>query len=385
MKITSAETFIIKNPLPDKGGDYWYLIKLTTDDGVVGWGEANMHFITRNPVAFRAMFHDMVDQYVIGQDPFKVELMWQNIFHYYCYGHADLPKMTILTAVETACWDIIGKALDKPIYELLGGLYHERLRSYTYLYPENEKDLHRDLWKNPEACAERALYYCEQGFNAIKLDPVLDFEGVVPPWQPSLGMLARAEKTIRLIREAVGDRCDIIIGTHGQYTGAAAIRFAKRMEKYDPLWFEEPLPPENFEQMARLNEYTSIPICTGERLATKFELIGLLTSQAADILQIDLGSVGGILESKKIAGAAEAFHAQITPHFHGGPIMYGAQAQISACSPNFLIQEIIEKMNGFHQLLVKQPFEFDEGYMIPSKLPGLGIELNEAELQKYMV
>lgn len=385
MKIANAETIIVKNPYPNKGGDYWYLVKLTTDDGIVGWGEANMHFITRNPAAFRAMFNDMVDKYVMGKDPFQIELMWQTIFHYYCYGHADLPKMTILSAVETACWDIVGKALNKPIYDLLGGLYHERLRSYTYLYPDNDEDSHQDLWSNPEECAKRAVYYVEQGFNAVKLDPVLDFDSVVPPFHPTLPKLARAEKAIRLIREAVGDKCDIIIGTHGQYTAAGAIRFAKRMEKYDPLWFEEPLPPENQEQMARLNRFTSIPICTGERLATKFELAGLLTSGAADILQIDLGSVGGILESKKIAGIAEAFHAQVTPHFHGGPVMYAAQAQISACCPNFLIQEIIEKMDGFHRLLVKQPFEFDEGYMIPSKLPGLGIEIVEEELRKYSV
>jgi L-alanine-DL-glutamate epimerase and related enzymes of enolase superfamily len=385
MKIVDVEPVVIKNPCPTKGGEYWYMVKLTTDDGLTGWGEANMHFITRNPDAFRAMLNDMADKYVIGKDPFHIERMWQIIFHYYCYGHADLPKMTLLSAVETACWDLIGKALDKPIYELLGGVYHERLRSYTYLYPENEEDSHESLWVQPEACAERAAHYVEQGFNAVKLDPVLDFDGVVPPFHPSLAKLDRAEKTIRLIREAVGDKCDIIIGTHGQYTAAGAIRFAKRMEKYDPLWFEEPLPPENPEQMARLNKMTSIPICTGERLVTKFEMLSLLTSGAADILQLDLGAVGGILESKKIAGTAEAFHAQITPHFHGGPVMYAAQVQISVCSPNFLIQEVIEKMEGFHRLLVKHPFEFDEGYMIPSRLPGLGIELDEKVLAQHSV
>jgi galactonate dehydratase len=175
----------------------------------------------------------------------------------------------------------------------------------------------------------------------------------------------------------VGNKCDILIGTHGQMTTAGAIRFARRLEKFDPLWFEEPVPPENMDELARVARSTRIPIATGERLTTKYEFARLLGKQAASILQLAMGRVGGILEGKKIAGMAETHYAQIAPHLYCGPIEGAANLQLDTCSPNFLIQEGIENWGGFHAEILKEPIRWEDGYVIPPTKPGLGVELNE--------
>jgi 2-dehydro-3-deoxyphosphogalactonate aldolase len=192
-----------------------------------------------------------------------------------------------------------------------------------------------------------------------------------------LEALDRAERFVKKMREAVGGRCDLLFGTHGQMTTSSAIRLAKRLERFDPMWLEEPVPPENVEEMARVARATSIPIASGERLTTKQEFARLLNRQAASVLQMALGRVGGILEAKKIAGMAEAHYAQIAPHLYCGPIEGAANIQIGACSPNFLIQEGIQTWGGFHAEILKEPIRWEEGYVIPPTSPGLGVELDE--------
>ena len=161
-------------------------------------------------------------------------------------------------------------------------------------------------------------------------------------------------------------------------TAASAIRLAKRLEPFDPLWFEEPVPPDAPEEMAKVARATSIPIAAGERLTTKYDFARLLNAGAAAILQMNLGRVGGILEAKKIAGMAEVHHVQIAPHLYCGPVVGAANIQIATCSPNFLILESIENWGGFHSDILQVPIQFENGYVIPPTTPGLGIELNEA-------
>ena len=212
--------------------------------------------------------------------------------------------------------------------------------------------------------------------TAIKFDPVGGYS-VFDPRQPTLERMDMSERFCKLIREAVGDKADILFGTHGQYTVSGAKRMARRLEKYDPLWFEEPTPPERPEMMAEVARHTSIPIATGERLTTKYEFARVLETGAASILQPALGRVGGILECKKIAGMAEAHYAQMAPHLYCGPIEAAANIQLAACIPNFLILESIQQLGGFHAKLLKTKIEWADGYVIPSKDPGLGVELNE--------
>ena len=192
----------------------------------------------------------------------------------------------------------------KPVYALLGGKVHERLRSYTYLYPD-EPGSHAysdsPVYSNPHAAAKRALKYMAQGFTAVKFDPAGPYS-TFDPRQPSLERLELSEAFCKTLREAVGTKCDLLFGTHGQFTVSGALRLARRIEPYEPLWFEEPTPPEAPEEMARVAAQCRMPIATGERLTTKYEFARVLETGAASILQMNLGRVGGILEAKKIAG-----------------------------------------------------------------------------------
>jgi 2-dehydro-3-deoxyphosphogalactonate aldolase len=248
------------------------------------------------------------------------------------------------------------------------------VRAYTYLYPEPGD--RADVYLDPELAAERAAAYAARGFTAVKFDPVGAYSGF-DPRQPGLETLARAEAYVRAVREAVGDRCDLLVGTHGQFTPAGAIRLARRLEPYDPMWLEEPTPPESPEQMATVAHATSIPIATGERLTTKYEFARVLETRAASILQPNLGRAGGLLEAKKIAGMAEAHYAQIAPHLYCGPVVGAANVQLAACSPNFLVLEGILDWGGFHGELLRTPIRWEDGYVIPPDGPGLGVELDE--------
>jgi 2-dehydro-3-deoxyphosphogalactonate aldolase len=372
MEVKDLKTYVVGNPVGYYGGFYWIFLKLTTNDGLEGFGE--VYSIPFEPDTVEKMIEDLVERYVIGTDPFRIERLWRNIYSTGYSQHPDLSLVGILSGIETALWDIVGKALDKPIYELLGGLVHEKLRSYTYLYPAKPGDPW--VFGDPDGAAARAAAYADQGFTGVKFDPVMPFSAF-DPRQLSLEALANAEKVVGRVREAVGNRCDILIGTHGQMTTSSAIRLAKRLEKFDPLWLEEPVPPENIDEMARVASSTSIPVATGERLTTKYEFTTLLEKRAASILQFALGRVGGILEAKKIAGIAEAHYAQIAPHLYCGPIEAAANIQIDACSPNFLIQESILTWGGFHAEILTEPVRWEGGYILLPTQPGLGVELNE--------
>ena len=252
---------------------------------------------------------------------------------------------------------------------------HERLRTYTYLYPEPGDDA--DVYVDPELAAERAATYVARGLHRGQVRSrraLLDLRSA--PAEPR-GARRAASASCGAVREAVGDRCDLLFGTHGQFTPSGAIRLAQRLEPYDPLWFEEPTPPETPEEMAVVARGTSIPIATGERLTTKYEFARVLATGAASILQPNLGRVGGLLEAKKIAAMAEAHYAQIAPHLYCGPVVGAANIQLAACSPNFLILEGIQDWGGFHADAPEEPIRWEDGHVIPPTAPGLGVELDE--------
>jgi 2-dehydro-3-deoxyphosphogalactonate aldolase len=379
MKIKHVQTFVVGVPAPFKGGINWVFVKLGTDDGVEGWGECNAAGFREKTLV--QLVKELSEHFLIDrQSPFDIEMLWGRM-----YGgddtvfnplmrHPGTVTCQALAAIEMACWDIVGKSLNQPVYNLLGGQYHKKLRSYTYMHYEwHQGDA-------PEKAGEAATRMRDAGFSALKLDPI-------PPYFPaprelSLTELKYAEAVIRNIRAAVGSSCDILIGTHGQLTTHSALRFAKMLEPFDPLWFEEPVPLENIDEMARVAASTTIPIATGERLATKWEFRQLFEKQAAQIIQMNVG-FNGILESKKIAAMAEAHYAQIAPWMHCGPIAGAAAIQLDVCSPNFLIQEGLEKWDGFHADILKEPIQWEKGYLIPSGRPGLGVEPDERVLAKH--
>ena len=199
----------------------------------------------------------------------------------------------------------------------------------------------------------------------------------------SLPAIRAAERQFAELRELVGERCDLMIGTHGQMSAAGAIRLAKALEPYRPLWLEEPVPPERVDEMARVARATSIPVATGERLTNRYEFATLLERQAAQVIQFDLGRCGGITEAKAIADMAQAYYAHVAPHLWGGPIVAAASIQIDLCCRNFLIQESIGDWSGFHAEILREPIEWRDGFIIPSDRPGLGYELNEAVARRH--
>ena len=316
MKLKKIKVFVAGNPPPHFGGRYWIFVKLITDKDIIGYGE--IYSVPFHPNVVSKMIEDVFERYVKDKDPFKIEKLWRTIYSSGYTQRPDISLMGIISGIEMACWDIIGKELGKPVYELLGGQVNKKLRSYTYLYP-NKSDKY-DVYTNADLAAERANEYIEKGFDAVKFDPVGSYTPL-DPRQLTLEELVKIENFVETIHNSVNNKCDLLIGTHGQMPTGSAIRLAKRLEKFDPMWFEEPVPPENHEEMGKVALSTTIPIATGERLATKYEFSKILQSKAASVLQMNLGRVGGILEAKKIAGLAETHYAQIAPHLYCGPIV----------------------------------------------------------------
>ncbi|MDX1689476.1 MAG: mandelate racemase/muconate lactonizing enzyme family protein [Acidimicrobiia bacterium] len=372
MRIAEIETFTVANPPPSFGGPFFVFVKLVTDDGVVGYGEA--YAGSFRPRVVEAMLHDVADRHLVGHSPFDVERFWRSAYGRGFTLRPDVSLQGVMSALEIACWDIVGKAVDQPIHRLIGGRVHERLRSYTYLYPEPGD--RTDVYADPDLAAERAAEEVARGFTAVKFDPVGPYT-VMGGHQPSLHRIDLTVRFMEALREAVGSQADLLVGTHGQFTSSGALRLARRLEPYDPLWFEEPTPPDDVAGMARVAHGTSIPVATGERLTTKVEFARVLEAGAATILQFNLGRVGGILEAKKVAALAEAYGAQVAPHLYCGPIVGAANVQIAAASPNFLILESIRDWSGFHADLLDPPMRWEDGSVIPPDGPGLGVSLDE--------
>lgn len=373
MKVTGVETIVVRNVEPYIGGRHWLFLRLTTDEGIIGLGERpTMHADNLQPQI--SMIEDFCQLFVIGSNPFHIERIWQRVYaSRHDWRHPSLYATPALSAIEMALWDIVGKATNQPVYNLLGGQVHEQLRAYAYMPTDG-------VWENPHKAGEIAVKLVEEGNSACKFDP---FTPLFPqPRDFSLKTIRHVAKIFRAIRDAVGDELEVAIGTHGQFSTAVAIRVAKELEEFSPFWFEEPVPPENIDELARVAAHTSIPIATGERLVTKFEFAELLRKQAAQIIQLDVGQCGGILEAKKIAGMAEAHYAMIAPHMYCGPVAAAAAVQLDACSPNFLIQEY--NGAGLHNDILKEPIRFENGIITPPAGPGLGIELDEAVVKKQL-
>ncbi|HMK84672.1 MAG TPA: mandelate racemase/muconate lactonizing enzyme family protein, partial [Steroidobacteraceae bacterium] len=253
MKLDSVQVFVVGNPPPGYGGRYFVFLKLKTACGIEGVGE--VYAATFGPHVIASMVKDLFARRFAGRDPFQIEAMWRESYGSGFSLRPDLSLMSVVSGLEMACWDIIGKAVEQPVYRLLGGKVHERLRSYTYLYPADGEG--EDFYHDADRSATRAAEYVKLGFTAVKFDPTGGYS-VFDPRQPTQEQLERTVRLVRKLREAVGDRADLLLGTHGQFTTAGAIRLASQLEKYDPLWFEEPVPPEMPEQMALVARATRI-------------------------------------------------------------------------------------------------------------------------------
>ncbi|HIM34941.1 MAG TPA: mandelate racemase/muconate lactonizing enzyme family protein [Pseudomonadales bacterium] len=378
MKVTDLKTIVVEAEKPYIGGKYFLFLELLTDEGIVGIGERIAGSSYSNRLSDLKsqvnLIEEFVGQFVIGQNPLNIELIWDKMYGtHHDLRHPSLYGTPVISAIDMALWDIAGKVANQPIYNLLGGQYHEKLRAYAYMPSV-------DLDKYPEKAGDVAVQLLEEGNSACKIDPFMPLH---PIRDISLAQIEHAGKIFESIRNAVGNRLEVGIGTHGQMPTYSAIRVANYLEPYHPFWFEEPVMPENIDEMARVAAHTSIPIATGERLVTKYEFAQVLKKQAAQILQLDVGQCGGITEAKKIASMAEAHYAMIAPHMYCGPVAAAAAIQIDTCSPNFLIQEA--NQGPLHKKIFKEPLVFENGFIVPPTGPGLGVEFDEDVLNAHLV
>ncbi len=371
MKLTDLDIIVTEPPAPGWGGRYWILVKLSTDTGITGWGECYASSV--GPDAMRAVVHDVFERHMAGENPENIELMYRRV---YSSGFTQRPDLTVMGAfsgLEIACWDILGKDRDRPVHALIGGRMNDRIRAYSYLYPMPHHDM-STFWISPELHAEAAIALVEKGYTAVKFDPSGPYT-MRGGHMPAMRDINTSVEICRAVREAVGDRADLLFGTHGQFTTAGAIRLGQALEPFSPLWFEEPVPPDNVAAMARVAQAVRIPVATGERLTTKAEFAPILREGAASILQPALGRVGGIWEAKKIAAMAEVYNAQMAPHLYAGPVEWAANIQFAASIPNILMIETIE--TPFHSALVRGSIRVVDGFVTPPDTPGLGIGVDE--------
>ena len=373
MKLADLDILVVGNPPPGFGGRYFIFVKLTTTCGITGWGE--VYAATVGPEAMRAVIGDVFARHMAGENPENIELMFRRA---YSAGFTQRPDPTVMGAfsgIEIACWDILGKARDRPIHALWGGRLRDRLRAYSYIYPRPDQDP-AAFYADPHATAETAARMVAEGFTALKFDPAGAYT-IFGGHQPSLADLDRSEAFCRRLREAVGRDADLLFGTHGQFTPSGAARLARRIAPYDPLWFEEPIPPDAQLDFADLARHCPIPIATGERLTTKSEFATLLRVGGIGIVQPALGRVGGLLEARKIAALAEGFSVQVAPHLYAGPIAWAAAIQLGLSIPNFLVLETIGTGSGFQSDLLTEPIRWEAGYVLAPEGPGLGTGIDE--------
>ncbi len=371
MQLKDLEIFIVAPPNPGMGGRYWIFPKLTTACGISGYGEC--YATSVGPDAMRAVIDDVFGRYFKGENPEDIERMFRRTYSSGFTGRPDLTVIGAFSGLEMACWDIVGKSRGRPVWALMGGRMNERLRAYTYLYPLPKHDPVK-FWTDPDMAAEAALAAVDAGWTAVKFDPAGPYT-MRGGHMPAMSDISLSIAFCKAIRGAIGDKADMLFGTHGQFTAGGAIRLGHAIEPYSPLWYEEPVGPDNHVAMAEVARAVRIPVATGERLCTKAEFTDVLRSGAANILQPALGRAGGLWEAKKIATLAEGFGAQVAPHLYAGPVEWAANIQLATTCPNLLMIETIN--TAFHRDLIGEAFEVDRGFVTPTEAPGLGIDFNE--------
>jgi len=371
MKLADLDIIVTAPPPPGWGGRYWILVKVTTDTGIAGWGECYASSV--GPDAMTHVIRDVFERHMLGESPENIELMFRRAYSSGFTQRPDLTAMGAFSGLEIACWDILGKDRDRPVWALIGGRMNDRVRAYSYLYPLPHQDM-TAFWTSAEMAGEAAVDLVERGFTAVKFDPAGPYT-LRGGHMPTMSDISLSVAFCKAIREAVGNRADLLFGTHGQFTTAGAIRLGQAIEPYSPLWYEEPIPPDAMEEMAKVARSVRIPVATGERLTTKTEFAAVLRSGAATVLQPALGCAGGIWEMKKVAALAETYNAQMAPHLYAGPVEWAANIHLAVSIPNLLLAEAIE--TPFHDALIRGSIRVEDGFVRAPEGPGLGIDVDE--------
>jgi len=361
MKITSLTLYKVK--------PRWVFLKIETDEGITGWGEPIVESRADTTITAVKEF----EPFLIGEDPARIEHLFQLMYRGTFYRGGPV-LMSAISGIEQALWDIRGKALGLPVYELLGGAVRDKIKAYAWLGGDDAW-LGSDIHKRAREDAEGRL---EQGFRNVKMNATGSTARI-----GSYKEIDLAVNRVGAVREAVGPDVGIGVDFHGRVHKSMAKTLVKALEPLRPMFYEEPLLPEHLDFLGELSGHTAIPLATGERLYGRWGFKELISSGTVDLIQPDLSHAGGIWECRKIAAMAEAYDMGIAPHCSLGPIALGASVQLDACTPNFVIQEMSLRMhyNDTGDLLDyiknKDVFDVADGYLSLPQLPGLGIEIDE--------
>lgn len=385
MKITNVRSWLVKVPwdhnpgaghvrVPGRRG--FIFVQVDTDEGVTGWGEVTTY---PGPVANRAVaaYIDQIGAWLVGENPQNIEAIWGKIFRGLTYVGTRGATTAAISAIDIALWDIRGKVLDQPIYQLMGGPVRDHIPMYCHPYNAT----------SPETVVPAAREIKAAGFKAFKMDPMLPnlhvgnssyLDGDISPEveTKALDILAAA-------RAEVGPDFEILIDAHGLYNVPSAVRLANKMAEYKIHWFEEPVPPESWKALKQVKEQVNTAICTGERLHTRWEFVPIFENGLADFVMPDVTWTGGISELKKIATMAEAYYIPISPHDASGPINVMAGAQVMMTVPNFYKLEVHRYDLSSYNILIDQPLDVRAGSLYVPDRPGLGVNLNPDSLRKY--
>ncbi|MBQ3222518.1 MAG: galactonate dehydratase [Clostridia bacterium] len=354
MKITDIKTFVV-----DCFRTNWAFVKIYTDEGISGVGEATLEYKEKSLVG--AVEH--IKDVLVGKDPANIEKIAHDLYRD-SYWRSGPVLMSALSAVEMALWDIKGKALGVPVYQLLGGKCHEKVRIYVNGWFAGAK--------TPEEFGEKAKIAVQRGITAMKWDPFGKSYLEI-----SNKDLDTALRCIAAVRDAAGPGVDLLIEGHGRFNVPTGIKIAQELAQFKPMWFEEPVPPDNLEALKAVRDKSPVAISAGERLYNLREYKDLFEMRAADYIQPDISHAGGLMELKKIAAVAEAYYIPFAPHNPSGPVANAASLQLAACCNNFSILEIMYSDVPWRADVTNEELRYEDGYMyIPDK-PGLGIEIDE--------
>ncbi len=360
MKVTDIKTFVV-----DCFRTNWVFVKVYTDEGISGVGEGTLEY--KEKALLGAVAH--IKSYLLGKDPRQIEKHFHDIYRD-AYWRGGAVLMSALSAVETALWDILGKSLNVPVWQLLGGKVNDDCRIYVNGWFAGAKE--------PEEFAGKAAEVVKRGITALKWDP----------FGKSYRQIASAEldkalRCIAAVRAAVGDGVDLLIEAHGRFDVPTAVGIAREIAPFKPLFLEEPVPPDNLRALAAVREKSPVAIAAGERLYTRYGYNELFALRAADYIQPDVSHAGGIMELKKIAAAAEALYIPFAPHNPSGPVANASTLQLAACCPNFCLLEIMYADVAYRSEITDEALHCENGRMRIGDRPGLGVELNEEACRKH--
>ena len=372
MKITKIETLVCHARMRN-----WIFVKVLTDQpGLFGWGEATLEWHTRGVVG---TIEDLCPL-LIGEDPTRVEHLWQMMWRqHFWHGHG-ITRSTAIAGIDLALWDIVGKIHSVPCHELWGGRVRDKIRLYGHLGGGNLESFYETPVDHARQFADLARASVEDGFTAFKsmaLPPTLPIEG--------LKAIRAAEACVASMREAVGDDVDIMVDGHARPSPAMGMQFARALDDYGLYFLEEPCWPESVESLAAINAATATPIATGERLTHVAAFRDLFAARGCEVCQLDLTHCGGFTEARRIAALAEAHRIALAPHNPQGPVSTAASLEFGFSQPSYIICESVHNDVPWRNDVVDEGFTVDTSTrtVAPNVRPGLGIEINEAEVKKH--